>query len=246
MSVDPAIRLSVVIPAYNEARRLPGTLEQVTAYLARQDYGSEILVVDDGCTDGTAALVRGWPSPPVPLRLVAHPDGRNHGKGASVRLGMAQAVGAYRLFMDADSSTTIDHVERFWPEFAAGHDVVIGSRDVAGAHVAIHQPWYKELGGKLGNLIIRSLALPGIYDTQNGFKAVSARCIEDILPRLTVDRWGFDVELLVAARCRGFRVKEVPIVWRNDAASTVPASAYLQVLGEVWKVRRQRAAGRYA
>lgn len=246
MSVDPAIRLSVVIPAYNEVRRLPGTLEQVTAYLARQDYGSEILVVDDGCTDGTAALVRDWPSPPVPLRLVAHPDGRNHGKGASVRLGMAQAVGAYRLFMDADSSTTIDHVERFWPEFAAGHDVVIGSRDVAGAHVAIHQPWYKELGGKLGNLIIRSLALPGIYDTQNGFKAVSARCIEDILPRLTVDRWGFDVELLVAARCRGFRVKEVPIVWRNDAASTVPASAYLQVLGEVWRVRRQRAAGRYA
>lgn len=246
MTVDPAIRLSVVIPAFNEARRLPGTLEQVTAYLARQNYGAEVLVVDDGCTDDTARLVREWPAPPVPLRVVGHPDGRNHGKGATVRRGMAEAVGAVRLFMDADSSTTIDHVERFWPEFAAGYDVVIGSRDVAGAHVVIHQSWYKELGGKLGNFIIRSLAVPGIYDTQNGFKAVTARCIEDILPRLTIDRWGFDVELLVAARCRGFQVKEVPIVWRNDAASTVPASAYLQVLGEVFRVRRQRAAGRYS
>lgn len=246
MSVDSAVHLSVVIPAFNEARRLPGTLEQVTAYLAHRDYRSEVLVVDDGCTDGTAALVRGWPAGPVPLRLVAHPDGRNHGKGATVRLGLGQAVGAHRLFMDADSSTTIDHVERFWPAFAEGYDVVIGSRDVAGAHVVIHQPWYKELGGKLGNLVIRGLAVPGIHDTQNGFKAVTARCIEEVLPRLSIDRWGFDVELLVAARCRGFRVKEVPIVWRNDAASTVPASAYLQVLGEVFRVRRQRAAGRYS
>lgn len=246
MAVDSAIHLSVVIPAYNEARRLPGTLEQVSAYLARQDYRSEILVVDDGCSDGTADLVRDFPAGAVSLRLVAHPDGRNHGKGATVRLGLGQARGAHRLFMDADSSTTIDHVERFWPEFAAGYDVVIGSRDVAGAHVVIHQPWYKELGGKLGNLFIRALAVPGIYDTQNGFKAVTARCAEAVLPRLTIDRWGFDVELLVAARCRGFRIKEVPIVWRNDAASTVPASAYLQVLGEVWRVRRQRAAGMYS
>ncbi|MBX3024868.1 glycosyltransferase family 2 protein [bacterium] len=246
MSVDPAVHLSVVIPAFNEARRLPRTLEQVTTYLARQDYRSEIVVVDDGCSDGTASLVRGWPAGPLPLRLIAHPDGRNHGKGATVRLGLTQAVGAHRLFMDADSSTTIDHIERFWPAFAEGYDVVIGSRDVAGAHVVIHQPWYKELGGKLGNLIIRGLAVPGIHDTQNGFKAVTARCAEDVVPRLTIDRWGFDVELLVAARCRGYRVKEVPIVWRNDAASTVPASAYLQVLGEVFRVRRQRAAGRYS
>ena len=246
MVVDPAIRLSVVIPAYNEVRRLPGTLEQVTAYLARQEYGSEVLVVDDGCSDGTADLVQAFPAGPVSLRLVAHPDGRNHGKGATVRLGLAQAVGAHRLFMDADSSTTIEHVERFWPHFAAGFDVVIGSRDVAGAEVVIHQPWYKELGGKLGNLFIRALAVPGVYDTQNGFKAVTARCAEAVLPRLTIDRWGFDVELLVAARCCGFQIKEVPIVWRNDAASTVPASAYLQVLGEVLRVRRQRAAGMYS
>ena len=149
--------------------------------------------------------------------------------------------------MDADNSTTLDHVERFWPCVRARATTSSSARATSPApHVVIHQPWYKELGGKLGNLIIRSLAVPGIYDTQAGFKALTARCVEDILPRLTIDRWGFDVELLVAARCRGYRVKEVPIVWRNDAASTVPARRYLQVLGEVLRVRRQRAAGRYS
>lgn len=239
------LRLSVVIPAFNEAKRLPRTLTEVTAYLARQSYAAEIVVVDDGSTDATAQLVREWPQPPLPLRLVAHADGRNHGKGAAVRLGLQEARGRTRLFMDADNSTTIDHVERFWPFFEQGFDAVIGSRDVRGADVVIPQVWYKELGGKLGNLIIRTLAVPGIADTQAGFKAFSARCVEEILPRLTIDRWGFDVELLVAARCRGFRIKEVPIVWRNDTASSVPATAYLQVLGEVWRVRRQRAAGHY-
>ncbi|MDX2170035.1 MAG: glycosyltransferase family 2 protein [Deltaproteobacteria bacterium] len=239
------LRLSVVIPAYNEARRLPNTLREVSAYLGRQSFASEIVVVDDGSTDETAQIVRDWPAAPVALRLVSHSDGRNHGKGAAVRLGFREATGRVRVFMDADNSTTIDHIERFWPYFDQGYDAVIGSRDVSGANVVIPQAWYKELGGKVGNLIIRLLAVPGIFDTQAGFKAFSARCLEEILPRMTIDRWGFDVELLVAARCRGFKVKEVPIIWRNDSASSVPATAYLQVLGEVWRVRKQRAAGWY-
>lgn len=243
--VDRNIHLSVVIPAFNEAGRLPNTLGEVCAYLARQPYGAEIVVVDDGSSDGTAALVRGWPAQGIPLEVISHPDGRNHGKGAAVRRGFAHARGKYRVFMDADNSTTIDHVERFWPYFAQGYGVVIGSRDIAGADVAVHQPWHKEFGGKLGNVIIRALAVPGIADTQAGFKAFTARCLDDILPRLTIDRWGFDVEMLVAASCRGYSIREVPIVWRNHAASTVPASAYVQVLAEVWRVRRQRAAGRY-
>ena len=239
------IYLSVVIPAFNEAGRLPRTLEDVLAYLARQPYGAEVVVVDDGSSDETARVVRAWPATPTALRVVGHPDGRNHGKGATVRRGMAAAVGRYRVFMDADNSTTLDHLEAFWPWFERGYDAVIGSRGVRGAHIVIHQPWYKELGGKLGNRIIRALAAPGIADTQAGFKMFSQRCIEDILPRLTIDRWGFDVELIVAARCRGYRVAEVPITWRNSFASTVPAFAYLQVLGEVWRVRRQRATGWY-
>jgi dolichyl-phosphate beta-glucosyltransferase len=246
MPSDADIHLSVVIPAFNEARRLPHTLTEVLAYLARQAYRSEVVVVDDGSTDETAELVRGWPTTTTALRLIQHPDGRNHGKGATVRRGMAEAAGRYRLFMDADNSTTLEHIEAFWPWFQQGYDAVIGSRDIGGANVVIHQPWYKELGGKVGNLIIRALAAPGIADTQAGFKMFSARCIEDILPRLTIERWGFDVEFIVAARCRGYRVKEVPIRWVNNAASTVPASAYVQVLGEVWRVRRQRKAGRYS
>jgi len=240
------IHLSVIIPAFNEARRLPRTLGEVLGYLQRQPYRAEVVVVDDGSTDETARLVREWPSGDTPLRLIAHPDGRNHGKGATVRRGMAEAHGRYRLFMDADNSTTLDHIEAFWPWVEQGYDVVIGSRDTDGAHVVIHQPWYKELGGKLGNLVIRLLAAPGIADTQAGFKLFSQRCSEDILPRLTIERWGFDVELIVTARCRGYRVKEIPITWRNNTASTVPAWAYVQVLGEVWRVRRQRAAGRYS
>lgn len=239
------IHLSVVIPAFNEARRLPVTLADVLGYLGRQSYEAEVVVVDDGSADATAQLVREWKAPAVPLRLQSHPDGRNHGKGASVRLGLAAATGEYRLFMDADNSTTIDQVEAFWPWFGCGYDMVIGSRDVTGANVVVHQPWHKELGGKLGNLVIRALAAPGIADTQAGFKMLSRRCVDDVLPRLTVERWGFDVELIVAARCRGYRVKELPIVWRNDAASTVPARAYLQVLADVWRIRCQRRAGRY-
>ncbi len=245
MSTDPAVRLSVVIPAFNEACRLPRTLDDVADYLSRQPYRAEVVVVDDGSSDDTARLVRERPAGSTPMRLIAHPDGRNHGKGATVRRGMAEAVGQYRVFMDADNSTTLAHIDAFWPWFEQGFDVVIGSRDIDGANVVLHQPWLKELGGKVGNLIIRALAAPGIADTQAGFKMFTARCIEDILPRLTIERWGFDVELIVAARCRGFRVKELPIRWVNNTASTVPAVAYLQVLGEVWRVRKQRAAGRY-
>jgi len=238
-------RLSVIIPAFNEERRLPATLESVIVYLAGCDYASEIVVVDDGSSDATARLVRAWPAGPIPLRVLAHPDGANHGKGATVRLGFAAAAGEFRLFMDADNSTTIDQIERFWPHIDAGYDVVIGSRGARGADVVVHQTLIKELGGKLGNRIIQLLAARGISDTQAGFKMFRAACIEDLLPLLRIDRWGFDVELIVAARRRGYRVKEVPIRWENSPGSKVPPGAYLQVLAEVWRVRQLCRAGAY-
>jgi dolichyl-phosphate beta-glucosyltransferase len=245
MQENQSIHLSVVIPAYNEELRLPQTLADVLRYLEHQSYASEVIVVDDGSTDGTARLVRESVRGPIPLRVIGQPDGVNRGKGAAVRRGMGEASGRFRLFMDADNSTTIDHVDRFWPFFDEGYEVVIGSRDVRGAHIGVRQPWYKELAGDLGNLVIRAAAVPGIHDTQAGFKAFTGKCIEDILPDLTIDRWGFDVELLVAARCRGYRVKEVPIKWINAANSKVRALTYVEVLGEVWRVRRNRKAGRY-
>jgi dolichyl-phosphate beta-glucosyltransferase len=237
--------LSVVIPAYNEERRLPRTLDDVIRYLQRQSYAAEIVVVDDGSTDGTVRIVEERDGGSVSLRLVAQPDRANHGKGAAVRVGMAAALGAHRLFMDADNSTTVDQVERFWPFIEEGYDVVIGSRDVKGAEVVVHQSWTKELAGNLGNWLIRMLAVRGVADTQAGFKMFTRRCIEDVMPRLTIDRWGFDVELLAAARRRGYRIKEVPIRWVNEPNSKVRTSTYLEVLAEVWQVNRNLRAGLY-
>lgn len=240
-------RLSVVIPAYNEEQRLPGTLDDVLSYLARQDYSAEVLVVDDGSGDGTADAVRRRMAgvERVPVSLVAHPDARNRGKGAAVRRGMVGATGRFRLFMDADNSTTLEHVERFWPFFEAGFSAVIGSRDVPGSDVRIRQAWYRELAGKAGNLVIRALAMPGIHDTQTGFKMFTAECVEAVFPRLTVDRWGFDVEILAVCSRLGYRIKEVPVAWLNRPDSKVTLGTYAEVLREVWQVRRNLRARRY-
>lgn len=237
--------LSVVIPAYNEEPRLPGTLRHVLGYLSAQPYRSEVLVVDDGSRDASAAIVRGWPHGCVPVRLIWHPDRSNHGKGAAVRRGMTEAAGDFRLFMDADNSTTLDQVERFWPFFEQGFDLLIGSRKIAGACVAVHQPWYKETAGRFGNLIIRLLAVPGIRDTQAGFKIFTRRSVEIIFPRLTVDRWGHDVEILVIARKHGLKFREVPITWINSPGSKVSLRSYLQVFVEVVRIRRNLSRGLY-
>jgi dolichyl-phosphate beta-glucosyltransferase len=238
------MRLSVIIPAYNEESRLPETLRWVSAYLARQSYPAEVVVVDDGSDDGTAgAAARFHGARPVSVHR--HPDGANHGKGASVKLGMLAATGEYRLFMDADNSTTIEEIERFWPLFAEGYDVVIGSRAIAGARIITHQPRYRELAGRFGNKIIRAMAVPGILDTQVGFKMFTRRSAEIIFPRLTIDRWGFDVEALAIARLKGWRIREMPITWSNAPGSKVKSGAYLDVLREVWRIRRNLRAGAY-
>jgi len=245
MTSESRVHLSVIIPAYNEECRLPETLQHVIRYLSAQPYRSEVLVVDDGSADGTARIASSIDGGAVAVRLCTHPDGGNHGKGAAVRLGMLKAAGAYRLFMDADNSTTIEQVEKFWPAFDEGLDVVIGSRKAPGAQVAVHQPWYKELAGRAGNLFIRLLAAPGISDTQAGFKAFTAGSAEDLFARQTIERWGYDFEILAIARARGYRVREIPIRWINSPDSKVRTGSYIQVLGEVWRVHRNLRAGRY-
>ncbi|TSC63628.1 MAG: Glycosyltransferases involved in cell wall bioproteini [Parcubacteria group bacterium Gr01-1014_106] len=244
-SASSDIRLSVVIPAYDEEQRLPRTLDDVLHYLERQTYTSEVLVVDDGSTDRTQDVARAQRGERVSVRVLTHPDRRNHGKGAAVRRGMLAARGRFRLFMDADNSTTVDHVERFWAFFDEGYDVVIGSRDVEGAVVTVHQPWYKECAGDVGNMLVRTLAVPGIYDTQAGFKMFKEKVVETVFPRLTIDRWGFDIEILAAARHRGYRIKEAPITWVNSPESKVTWTTYFEVLSEVWRVRRNLRTGLY-
>jgi dolichyl-phosphate beta-glucosyltransferase len=238
--------LSVIIPAYNEQERLPRTLRDVTAYLSAQPFRSEVLIVDDGSRDATAEIVASWPAGQVPTRLIQHPDRANHGKGAAVTRGMLAAAGDFRLFMDADNSTTIDQVGQFWPFFSRGYDLLIGSRKIAGARVSVHQAKYKEWAGSLGNLFVRLLAVPGILDTQAGFKMFTRRSVEVVFPRLTIKRWGYDIEILVIARRHGLRFCELPITWVNASGSKVSLSTYFEVLYEVWRIRRNLLAGKYS
>lgn len=237
------IFLSVIIPAYNEEKRLPATLRAIVAYLKRQSYSWEIAVVNDGSKDRTADVVREVSVVEPRVKLLQY--GTNHGKGYAVRYGMTRVTGTYRLFTDADNSTSIDHFEKFLPYLEEGFDVVIGSRDVAGAEIAVHQAWWKERLGDLGNLWIQLWAVPGIKDTQAGFKVFTAKAAEAVFPVLTIDRWGFDVEALAVARHRGFTIAERPIRWVNDPNSKVSGKAYLQVLREVVQVRLNMWKGRY-
>ena len=235
--------LSVIIPAYNEASRLPATLKAVQLHLAKQDYAWEIAVVNDGSKDRTADIVREVSVAEPRVKLLQY--GENRGKGYAVRYGMTHVVGKFRLFTDADNSTTMDHFEKFLPFFDQGYDIVIGSRDVPGADISVHQAWWKEKLGDLGNLWIQFWAVPGIKDTQAGFKVFSANAAETIFPLLTIDRWGFDVEALAVARRKGFKIAERPIRWVNDPNSKVSAKAYFDVLKEVVQVRLNMWKGVY-
>jgi dolichyl-phosphate beta-glucosyltransferase len=181
----------------------------------------------------------------VSLKLLAHKDGANHGKGASVKRGMTEALGAFRLFMDADNSTTLDQVDRFWPYFEQGYEVVIGSRALKESVIGVRQARYKEIAGRFGNWFIRTLAIPAIRDTQAGFKVFSARAAETIFPRQTLQRWGYDIELLAIARAHGLGIREVPITWINAAGSKVTIHSYFEVLSDVLRVRRNLKAGLY-
>jgi dolichyl-phosphate beta-glucosyltransferase len=239
------IRLSVVIPAYNEELRLPHTLNDVIAYLKEQPYRSEIIVVNDGSTDETERVVRKLDPSPVLLQLLRHPDGANHGKGASVKRGLLAARGAFRLFMDADNSTKLNQVDSFWPFFDRGFDVVIGSRALRESIINRHQSKAKEIAGRTGNWLVRILAVPGILDTQAGFKMFTADAAKCIFSRLTIEKWGYDIELLVIAQSFGYRIREVPITWRNASGSQVTMSAYFEVLGEIWRIRQNFRAGLY-
>lgn len=235
--------LSVIIPAYNEEKRLPHTLRAVMEYLKKQVFTWEILVVNDGSKDNTANTVKSFSVEDSRVQLLAY--GENKGKGYAVRFGMNKASGEIQVFMDADNSTSIDHIVKFFPFVTQGFDVVIGSRDVEGADISVHQPKWKELLGDLGNIWIQFWAVPGIKDTQTGFKLFTKKASNDIFPYLTIDRWGFDVEALAVARMKGYKISEQPVRWINDPNSKVSGSAYLEVLKEVVQIRINIARGIY-
>lgn len=245
MSDSSNIQLSVVIPAYNEEQRLPHTLEDVLTYLKAQPYRSEIIVVNDGSDDATERVVLEQDPSPVLMEVLGHPDGRNHGKGASVKRGIMASHGTFRLFMDADNSTTLNQIDGFWPFFDRGVDVVIGSRALEDSVIDRHQTRIKEIAGRLGNWFVRTLTVPGIFDTQAGFKMFTGKAAERIFPKVTIDAWGFDIEILVIARSLGYRICEIPITWMNTPGSKVTTKAYFGVLSDVWRIRKNLKSGLY-
>ena len=232
--------LSVVIPAFNEALRLPATLARVRSYLDARQPSFEIVVVDDGSTDATAAVARAGAAPIVVLR-----HAQNRGKGHAVRAGMLAARGERRLMTDADLSTPIEELAPLEAALAQGFDVAIGSRAVAGARVEVHQPAYREAMGRLFNRLVQALLLPGLHDTQCGFKLFTAAAAAAAFSACRLDGFSFDVEALYVARRRGLRIAELPVVWRNDAATRVGLGGGAFAFLDLLRIRLAAARGRY-
>ena len=238
--------LSVIIPAYKEEKHIKSTIESIYGYLKAKNIEHEIIVVTDGPGDNTKSIVNSMLTSMPTLQHLDFPV--NHGKGFVVKEGMLKAQGDYRLFTDADNATSIDHIERMMPFFDQGFDVVIGSIGVPGHTVAGgSESLWRRIFGKMGNLFIQIVAVSGIYDTQRGFKIVTSRAAKDIFSRVTITRWGFDIEMLAIARKFKYKIKEVPVDWKNDpnTGSHPGLSAYFQVLIETMKVRWNLMTGKY-
>ncbi|MBI5530869.1 MAG: glycosyltransferase family 2 protein [Candidatus Doudnabacteria bacterium] len=237
-------KLSVIIPAYNEEHRIGSTLGAIHNYLSKQNYEYEIIVVIDGAKDKTAEVVSGMQSQIKNLTVLNNKQ--NHGKGWVVRQGMLQAVGEYRLFTDADNSTSIEQVEKFFPFMSQGYDIVIGSIEVEGAQINEHAQWYRRFLGHWSKLLIRVVAgVWQIHDTQRGFKLFTAKAAERIFFQAKIDRFGFDIEILAAAVKCGYKIKEVPVVWNNAGESTVSLKSYLEVFKDLLRVRWYLWTGKY-
>lgn len=236
------IKLSVIIPAYNEEKRIAATLNSVDAYLSKQSYNYEILVVDNNSNDNTRKVVKDLTEKIKGLKLF---EVKEPGKGGAVAWGMRHAQGEYVMFMDADNATPISEIEKFWPELAAGYSVVIGSRYLKQSKVTRRQPLYRIILSRLANLLIQLLAVPGIADTQLGFKVFTKRAAKEIFSRITVFGWGFDMEVLTIALKRNFKIKELPVLWREQGGSHVPLSAYVRSLWDLFKIKLNVIRGKY-
>lgn len=233
------MHVSILLPVFNEAERLPRALDRLQSYLQTVSWDYEVLVVDDGSRDDTAALAA---QHPFGVRILHHE--KNRGKGAAVQTGALAAQGEYLCITDVDLSTPIETLDRFLVEIT-DTDIVIGSRSVRGAQVVRPQALHKVLFGRFGNLLIRLFAVPGIADTQNGFKLFRMATTRQLFQRQRHARWGFDFELLYLARKRKLRMKEVPIFWRNDERSKVQGIDYLKTLLELFTLRLDDLRGKY-
>lgn len=234
--------LSIVIPAHNEESRLPRTLGQIFSFLEKQNYSFEVIIVENGSADRTFELAQEF-ALQRPNLAVYHEEQR--GKGNALRRGMLEARGEYRFICDADLSMPIEELQKFLPPLLNNFDIAIGSREAPGA-IRYNEPSYRHLGGRAINLLIRLLILPGLNDTQCGFKCFRAETTEVIFQQQTLTGWSFDIELLYLARRKKLRIKEVPIHWVFDPHSKVNAVRdALRMIGDIFRIHLNAMRGKY-
>lgn len=234
--------LSIIIPVYNEERRLPRTLEQVFAFTQAQTYLTEVIMVENGSDDRTLELAQAFALDNPQLKVI---HSTQRGKGIAVKLGMLAATGRYRFMCDADFSMPVDEINRFLPPALDKFDVAIASREVPGA-VRHNEPFYRHFVGRVFNALIRLMALPGLHDTQCGFKCFRDTVAEEVFRLQTIVGWSFDVEVIYIARRRGFRIVEMPIDWYFNPESKISVlSDSARMAFDLLKIRVNAAKGVY-
>ena len=234
--IPAAVLLSVVIPCYNEEQRLPRTIEQVERFLDGRKSDYELILVDDGSADGTRQVMEAAAQRHSSVRIEALPH--NRGKGRALAVGVEAARGDEILVTDADLSTPIEELDKLQAALDRGAGVAIGSRAMRASRVEVSQPLYRVLMGKGFNLIVQAVLLPGIWDTQCGFKLFRADVAHRVFEHLTTDGFGYDPEVLYRARKQGVKIAEVPVVWRNSAPTKVsPINSSLDMLKHVVRLR---------
>jgi dolichyl-phosphate beta-glucosyltransferase len=234
--------LSIVIPALNEANRLPGTLAKIDGFLRQQPYSAEVIVVENGSIDNTVEVVQRFAEDHSYLKLFA---GEPRGKGRAVKRGMLEACGEYRFICDADLSMPIEEVAKFLPPRLDHYEIAIASREAKGAR-RYGEPWYRHLMGRINNFLIKLITVRGFEDTQCGFKSFSREAAEDLFRIQRMNGIGFDVELLYVAQKRGYRIVEVPINWYyNDDSKMRLIQDSLGIIREMFEIRRNWSNGLY-
>ncbi len=242
-SIIDAPRLSIIIPAYNEERRLPTSLAQVDQFVAAQPYPIEVIVVNNNSTDATVQIAQDFAAQHSYICVLNQP---RQGKGAAVQIGMLAGKGDYLFICDADFSMPVDEISRFMPPAVDHYDVAIASREAPGAR-RVGEPQYRHLMGRVFNFIVRVLAIPKIQDTQCGFKVFRREVARDVFALQTIDGWGFDVEVLFIALKHGYQLIEVPITWYYRPQSRIsPIRDSINMVLEVMRVRMNGWRGKYA
>lgn len=232
---------SIIIPAHNEQNRLPGTLEQIFHFLEQQAFTSEVIVVENESSDRTYELARQFAKQHANLHVLQS----KKGKGAAVQRGMLNAKGEYRFMCDADLSMPVEEIIKFIPPQLQDFEIAIASREARGA-VRYNEPAYRHWGGRGINFIIQTLILPGLNDTQCGFKCFRANVAEDIFQRQTLPGWSFDIELLYIARCYKYRIVEIPIHWYHFSDSKVSALRdAVRMIRDIFRIHANARRGLY-